>query len=650
MLNRQIFLLIVHHLLITKNTNIMKRKLTRMAAVFFAALLFTCASYAQQVTKAVDLVKKAVSENKVFINSAPGSTVLPASLAGAIQQQVNGYNVFEWNKEKMAALNNAGTIELVLPLKGNATVTLQLVETNIFTADYLLVTSDGKKTGNPGGKFYQGIVKGDESSLAAISIYEDEVAGFFTLAGSNYVVGKIKNKEAIGANIVYQESDLVAKNNFSCHTPDAGVPPPGGGGISPNLTARCVRLYYEAEVDFYTAFGSNSTSVSNYVTNLFNQLKTLYNNDGISVSLSQVFVWTTTDPYTATDVPGTLAQFQATRTSFNGDLGQLITTRGIGGGQAAGFTGLCNGSIAQRLCVSGNLTTSFPNVPSYSWEVYVTSHEFGHLFGSRHTHACVWNGNNTAIDGCSGFVEGSCGLPGTPSGGGTIMSYCHLNVGINFSLGFGPQPAQLIRNNVEAATCLSSCGGTTGCTTPTGLVGFPDCLYADLVWSAVPGAITYRVEYKKTTSTVWLVANAATPYTTSFISGSAGLYNWRVQATCASGTSDWANATVRLLNTKICLQRVQLQNNKNSKATGTGIKVTPLPARGELTVTYTADNSGQGAIIIVNQLGAVVFNSTTAVNKGANTAKLNVSNLSAGTYILRLNTKGKVETARVVIE
>jgi hypothetical protein len=631
----------------------MKMKLTRMAALFIAALLLACAGYAQQATKAIDLVKNAMAANKVFAGTSPGKAELPASLSKAVLQQVNGYNAFEWNSEKLNALGSDGTVELTLPLKGNATVTLQLVETTIFTPDYLLVTSDGKKMANPAGKFYQGIVKGDESSLAAISFFEEEVGGFFTLGGSNYVVGKLKGADLKGMNIVYQENDLVAKNNFSCLTPDTGIPKPVSGGATPDiLTNRCVRMYFETEVDFFTAFGNNSTSVSNYVTNLFNQVKTLYNNDGISVALSQIFVWTTADPFTAADVPGTLAQFQATRTSFNGDLGQLITTRGIGGGQAAGFAGICNPTISQRLCVSGNLTTFVPNVPTYSWEVYVTSHEFGHLFGSRHTHACVWNGNNTAIDGCSGFVEGSCALPPSPSGGGTIMSYCHLNVGVNFSLGFGPQPAQLIRNNVEAGTCLSSCGVVTGCGTPTGLIGYPDCLYADLVWDAVPGATTYRVEYKKTTAISWLVADAATPYTSSFISGSAGLYNWRVQATCASGTSGWATATVRLLTGKQCLLKVQQQSGKNSKAaTGSSIiKVTPQPARGELTVAYTADNSGQAALIIFNQLGAVVATNTAAAMKGANTTKVNVSNLAAGTYILRLNTKGKVETARIVIE
>ena len=140
----------------------------------------------------------------------------------------------------------------------------------------------------------------------------------------------------------------------------------------------------------------------------------LYRNESINTALSQIHVWNTTDPFTSSTTLGLLTQFQSTRTSFNGDLGQLLTFRNIGGGEAAGFNGLCNNSINQRLSVA-MLFNNYSNVPTYSWSVYVVTHELGHLFGSRHTHTCVWNGNNTAIDGCAGTTEGGCSLPGIPS-------------------------------------------------------------------------------------------------------------------------------------------------------------------------------------------------------------------------------------------
>src|SRR5690625_7606059 len=89
-------------------------------------------------------------------------------------------------------------------------------------------------------------------------------------------------------------------------------------------------------------------------------------------------------------------------------------------------------------------------VPVYSWTILAMSHVMGHSFGSSLTHACAWNGDNTPIDVCGPtfdftYSEGCTNGPIPYNEGGTIMSYCHLlnNVGINFSMGFGEQPANL---------------------------------------------------------------------------------------------------------------------------------------------------------------------------------------------------------------
>jgi hypothetical protein len=175
--------------------------------------------------------------------------------------------------------------------------------------------------------------------------------------------------------------------------------------------------------------------------------------------LQQLYIWTTADPYNGSGSSSNLSSFQSNRSgSFTGTIAQLVTFRSLGGGVAAGFSGICNSNRSASMCTSG-INTSYSTVPTYSWTVSVVTHEAGHLLGSRHTHACVWNGNNTAIDSCSGATEGGCPLPGNPSGGGTIMSYCHLtSVGINFNRGFGPQPATTIRNRVEGGSCLGTCG------------------------------------------------------------------------------------------------------------------------------------------------------------------------------------------------
>ena len=107
--------------------------------------------------------------------------------------------------------------------------------------------------------------------------------------------------------------------------------------------------------------------------------------------------------------------------------------------------------------------SSYNDVPEYSWTIMVISHEIGHNIGSPHTHACVWNGDDTMIDGCgpeAGYPQNpSCPVGPLPPSGGTVMSYCHLigSTGIDLGEGFHPQVADLFEDEVDNASCLGPC-------------------------------------------------------------------------------------------------------------------------------------------------------------------------------------------------
>ena len=214
-------------------------------------------------------------------------------------------------------------------------------------------------------------------------------------------------------------------------------------------------MYIEVDYDIYVGKGGVQQA-ADYIAGAFSQVSILYFNEDIELVVNEIFVWDTPDPYTGGSTSTILNQFRNNLNgNYNGDLAHLCGYVGSGG--IAYVDVLCNSFYGVGY---SDVNPTYNNVPAYSWTIEVLTHEIGHNLGSPHTHACEWNGNNTAIDGCGPAAGYSEGCNGPIPNKGTIMSYCHLvgGVGIDFNLGFGPQPGNLIRNRVSNASCLDECG------------------------------------------------------------------------------------------------------------------------------------------------------------------------------------------------
>ncbi len=416
---------------------------------------------AKPVSLMIDNAKRA---GRNFPLAEPFNPQTRSAAADAAQRRaVKAGTVLQLRQNTLADLvnRNEQSLTLRLPRFGGPPVELELVQVNLFAPNFKVTTSDsqGAAVAFEPGVHYWGAIKGSAGSLAAISIFKNEVIGFYSSQqNGNFVLGKLGGNNPRRDHILYAEKDLKGSIPVDCDMPDGNTTysPEQLDAQSTAAVFRCVKVFIEADFDLFQNKGSVNETI-NYMTGVFNQSAALYNNEGIPISISEIFVWTSPSPYNGGDSQTQLIQFQNTRTNFNGDVAHLVDLENQGG-IAAGFNGFCNPDRSQSECYSG-IFPFFENVPTYSWTVYVFTHEMGHLFGSRHTHACVWNGNNTAIDGCSGFTEEGCPLPGIPGDGGTIMSYCHLqSVGINFTKGFGPQPGNVIRNAFNNAGCLGTCG------------------------------------------------------------------------------------------------------------------------------------------------------------------------------------------------
>ena len=368
-----------------------------------------------------------------------------------------------------------------IPVSASDFVELELTRTQVTSKDarFSKISSSGKiPFSYKQGLYYKGIIKGDNKSVAAVSIFNNNVIGIISNCTGNFVLGKVDNKPngASEEYIYYKESDLKVKNKFECRVNDYDEKISKTTQKAIQNVARIkennpdfvnsvlpIRVYFEADYAMYQKYNQDP-SVYDVLTALFNFIQVLYQNEQIPIELSEVAVWNSYDPYMFyNDSYSILLEFGVNnRDNFYGNIGQLVS---LGHDQVLGgiawINVLCqpyNPQDSSGRFSFANIDTLINGFPGYVWDVEVMTHEMGHNIGSKHTQACVWPtapGVIGAIDSCY-YAEGNCFSQTQPNYNGTIMSYCHLNGAINFALGFGPLPGDTIRYTYSLASCLYS--------------------------------------------------------------------------------------------------------------------------------------------------------------------------------------------------
>lgn len=447
-------------------------------------------------------------------------------------------------------------IDFSVPIDDKKSISLQLQKFEVFTDDFILRTSSGDtitKFERPA--FYRGKLP-DNNGMVTISFSENELIGIISIKGKgDYNLGKLKDSE--NNYIFYNDTDVKVNMGTECHVKDEiENETRKHKEIKTGLRVNCVKFYLEGDYALYLNKG-NIANTASYMSSLFGQMAALYAIENINIEIKEIKIWTSADGYDTNDSSIALDQFIANNPVVSADLAHLFALGGNYTGGLAWVDVLCD--YGYNFAYS-NIFSYYDNIPTYSWSVEVITHETGHNLGSRHTHACVWNGNNTQIDDCGNKyfydngtplnqIEGyPCYNPSNPilPASGTIMSYCHLisGIGIDLANGFGTQPGNLIRNRVNSASCLTSCASSPVCPIPVNvstesIVGTT----VNLDWESGTGGNLWQIEYGIsgfTQGSGTIINNiSSTSYQLTGLEGGT-TYDWYIRTVCGGGVySSW---------------------------------------------------------------------------------------------------------------
>ena len=429
-------------------------KNVRYYPICLILILTSLSLYSQGYSSVIEAIQNTNTENQSFKNYnifTDSSQNIEASLR-AIATDIQPKDV---NADVLSNIQNDKPEFIRFQIiHDNDTLLVKMQRHQIMTDDFIVRNQDDEVLEYNPGLYYRGIVNNKRNTLAVFNFFEKSVNGIISEPDKgNRIIGQLKDSDQY---IIYTDNKMTVTQDFVCgvediNQPGAALPQEETSNLS-NLSTNCVKIFYEMTNDIFLANGSSVTNTMNWITSVHNIVATLYSNSTIPTALSDVLIWQQADPYTGSN-SDKLNFFRENRIAFNGDLAHLLDRPASGG--VAFTNSLCQNF---RYAFSG-VSMNYNQLPTYSWTVNVVTHEMGHSMGSPHTHACFWNGDNTAIDSCgpnNGFSEG-CDNGPVPTNGGTIMSYCHLDsTGMNLALGFHPQVETQINNTIDSKSCLGT--------------------------------------------------------------------------------------------------------------------------------------------------------------------------------------------------
>jgi hypothetical protein len=452
-------------------------------------------------------------------------------VANELRGSVDGLKVIDVDKNMLSRIvrERTGKIAIDLP-SGSGVIRTQLTRFDILTPDAKIVagTETGDRTIDMNNSFvvYTSDLHDRNTPMIVLTIFENDASAFVSTEHDVFILTRRDLNEVNSDHIFYQDSKIKGTRDMNCGTDGLDIPEKVmnlqsnlTGQVQDFSTSQLLKANIAVESDYETfLFYGGVQNAASYILRLLAPVSAIYIRDiNIQIQSSYLRVWeTSADPYNGTTSSVLLNEFRAywnaNMSSVPRTIAHYITTRPGGLGGIAWVNVLCSNLNNGFGYAFSDIDGTFNNLPAYSWDVMVVSHETGHNFGSPHTHNCGWPGG--PIDSCYA-TEGGC-YSGPPiSRVGTVMSYCHLNGSISLTNGFGQLPSELIRLYAESAPCLNNVTGFL-VATPNGGEIFRSNQNALAIWGTdFTGNV--NVEYSVNNGSNWVTIQNNVPATNRFI-------------------------------------------------------------------------------------------------------------------------------------
>jgi len=317
---------------------------------------------------------------------------------------------------------------LSFPLPGGETVDLLLRPREVMEpgGTAIVVRPDGREDRvAPQVRAFSGSVPGRQS-LVFLAISPELLHGYASLDGENFFVSSGKgggSEAAVSHGSLFGAPSLAEWCGTLFEEPETRESSPGIQPLSTTVL-RSSKVFLECDSTYRALFSTDQSAVD-YCALLVSAASEIYRRDlGVTLDVPSGYIrlWTATPPWGVTTTFGDLGKFVSWwNSSANPSKGvkraavQLLT-RPVFGGVAQSVAVVCTKVSSYAISsVYGSFPYPIQHTSAANWDLFVLSHEFGHLYGSFHSFE---------------YVPPIACKDGSGPDCGTIMSYCHLTYGV----------------------------------------------------------------------------------------------------------------------------------------------------------------------------------------------------------------------------